>query len=412
MFIDRRIIVFVAAMLSHFASGSEPETAVCDDELNEVVHGSNQFAVDLYQRLSENRATNIIVSPQSIASVLAMTHAGANHQTRQQIGDVLRTSMPSEKLHKAFERLLKTSARGSKQPGIELHVARNLWVQDVPIIHPHFLEICRQRYGAEIAQLDCSSQTEAVRQAINSRVSDQTAGKIVDFLPAEMLANSTQLTLLDAVYFKGNWTHEFNASETRASPFHTSVATHVTVPMMYQKTELRYAEFDDMEMLELPYGLDGSISMVVILPRSVEGLESLPKKLSMQKLNHYYQQLEPKAVELHLPRFAVSSHLLLKPVLELMGVDHAFDPQRADFSQISSDENLFLSNVIHKANIEVTELGTSAAAATAAIVVSKGFEKQGSPPISFRVDHPFMLLIRDNTTKCILFIGKITDPSK
>lgn len=298
------------------------------------------------------------------------------------------------------------------QCSVEFKVASRLWGQTGHHFLPAFLQLTRDHYGAELAEVDFAGETEAACQSINAWVKEQTSGRIPELLGPAALPSSTRLALTNAAYFKANWTHEFAALATKTRPFQTSVGAQVSVQMMYQETELSYFASDDKQVLELPYGQDGHVSMVVILPRAVDGLATLNRQLAAETLNQWCDQLKPQTVQLYLPKIEVSCDFQLKAILESMGIRHAFDPLLADFSLINSEERLFLSAVIHKAALEVNEQGTVTTAATAAITTAKGFGEPRADLVVFRADHQFMLLIRDNKAKSILFMGQIANPNQ
>jgi serpin B len=219
----------------------------------------------------------------------------------------------------------------------------------------------------------------------------------------------TRLVLTNAIYFKGDWTEPFKKEATQEAPFHLSREQRTTVPLMHRTDDFRYAAVDDLQILELPYGQQGHLSMVVLLPKAVDGLPQMEKKLSSENLQTWLAGLRSREVRVFLPRFKMTSQFQLKDVLESMGMTSAFTPGAADFSRLSSEGELFLSAVIHKAFVDVNEEGTEAAAATAATVALTAAPVAQEPAV-FRADHPFVFLIRDNRTQSILFLGRLMNP--
>ena len=390
----------------------EPESTSNCDELKQVVRDCNQFAIELYTRLSAGKATNVFFCPDSISSALAMTYAGANNQTRQQMAEVLHFTLPPAKLHSTFEQLRLSAQSRNDQRGVEFKVANRLWGQSGNRFLPAFLQITRVHYGAELAQVDFAGETQAARESINAWVNKQTDNRIQDLLAPETLSSATRLILTNAVFFKGQWTHEFAKLATKNLPFQIPSGNLISVPMMFQESELRYAAVDDLQIVELPYGKDSQISMLIVLPRKSDGILVLSKQITNNNVEHWCDAIKSQMVQLYLPRFRVSSDFQLKAVLESMGMTLAFDSKQADFSCMSGDEQLCLDSVIHKASLEVNEQGTVATAATAVIAMTKTIEKPKATPVVFCADHPFMLLIRDNRTESILFMGQISVPSE
>ena len=397
---------------SQSSGALEPKSTSNCDERKQVVRDCNQFAIELYTRLSDGKATNVFFCPESISSALAMTYGGANNQTRQQMAEVLHFTLPPAKLHSAFEQLRLSAQTRTEQRGVEFKVANRLWGQSGNHFLPAFMQMTRVHYGAELAQVDFAGETQAARESINAWVNKQTDNRIQDLLAHESISSATRLTLTNAVFFKGQWTHEFSKLATKNLSFQILSGNLVSVPMMFQESEFRYAAIDDLQIVELPYGQDSHISMLIVLPQKFDGIFALSKQLTSKTVEHWCDAIKSQMVRLYLPRFRVSSDFQLKAVLEKMGMTLAFDSKRADFSCMSGDEQLCLDSVIHKASLEVNEQGTVATAATAVIAMTKTIEEPKAAPVVFCADHPFMLLIRDNRTESILFMGQISVPSE
>ncbi len=397
---------------SQSSGALEPKSTSNCDELKLVVRECNQFAIELYTRLSADKATNVFFCPESISSALAMTYGGANNQTRQQMAEVLHFTLPPAKLHSVFEQLRLSAQTRTEQRGVEFKVANRLWGQSGNHFLPAFLQMTREHYGAELAQVDFACETQAARQSINAWVNKQTDNRIQELLAPETLSSATRLTLTNAVFFKGQWTHEFAKLATKNLSFQILSGNSVSVPMMFQESELRYASIDDLQIVELPYGQDSQISMLIVLPRKSDGVIALSKQLTSKTVEHWCDAIKSQMVRLYLPRFKVSSDFQLKAVLESMGMTLPFDAERADFSGLSCDEQLCLDSVIHQASVEVNEQGTVATAATAVIAMTKTIGELKEAPVVFCADHPFMLVIRDNRTESILFMGQISVPSE
>jgi serpin B len=181
--------------------------------------------------------------------------------------------------------------------------------------------------------------------------------------------------------------------------------------MMHRWDEFQYGAVDNLQILELPYG-DGSLSMVVLLPKEIDGLTNLEANLTFQKLQRWTESVKHEdEVKVYLPKFKTTAEFMLSGTLQVMGMESAFDPKTADFSGMTDAEDLFISAVIHKAFVDVNEEGTEAAAATGIAVAGAAFEEPKEPPV-FRADHPFVFMIRDNRNGAILFLGRITNPLK
>ena len=378
------------------------QNSTSEEKMAAIVTGNNQFAVDLYAQLRGGDG-NLFFSPSSISTALAMTYAGARGTTEIEMAKALHFDLPQDQIHHSFAALNKTL--NPKDKPYELSVANRLWGQQGYGFLPAFLQTTRDHYGAELAQVDFLQAAEAARQEINGWVADQTNDKIRDLIPQGVLNEMTRLVLTNATYFLGTWEHQFNKDATHDAPFKVTAEVKVDVPMMYQKAQFRYAEVDEVLTLELPYKGD-DLSMIVLLPKAVGGLAALEDKLVAENLKKWTSGLRRQKVNVHLPKFKMTSEFQLNAVLSSMGMATAFQPVAADFSGISTEEELFISAVIHKAFVDVNEEGTEAAAATGIAFGTTSLERIPT----FRADHPFIFLIRDNRTDSILFMGRFMNP--
>ena len=376
------------------------------EEMRSVADSSNHFALDLYARLREQPG-NLFFSPASISTALAMTLGGAAGRTEQEMLNVLRLRLEDERrLHQAFGALGRMLDGSGK--GYQLSMANRLWGQKTYPFHPEYLELTRERYGAPLSQLDFA-RGEQARQTINEWVSEQTNGRIKDLIPPGLLNAMTRLVLTNAIYFKGAWQDEFSKNATKDAPFHLTQERQIDVPTMRQTDDFPYGETGDLQVLELPYeGRD--LSMLILLPRQTAGLAALEQSLTLDNLRTWTSRLRKREVRVFLPKFKLTSQFNLAETLQEMGMTLAFTPQ-ADFSRMASVEDLMLSEVVHKAFVDVNEEGTEAAAATA-VVATPAAAPFGDPeePVVFRADHPFVFLIRDNRSGAVLFLGRVTDP--
>lgn len=373
-----------------------------------VVNGNNRFAADLYSHLKDKTSGNLFFSPYSISAALAMTYAGSAGETQKQMAQVLHFTAPEAKLHQAMARLRESLLAEGKK-GYQFRVANRLWGQKGFEFLPGFLQTTRKHYGAELGVVNFAQNTEQARQEINEWVEKQTEEKIKDLLAPGVLDPRTRLVLTNAVYFKGNWQDQFNKNATKDAPFHLSADKEVTVPTMHQTERFGYKATDDLQVLEMPY-TNGELSMIVLLPKDVAGLSPLEKRLTEEHLQGWTKGLPRQKVRVYMPRFKMESQFGLKDTLQAMGMTLAFGEQKADFSGMSSGEGLYISAVIHKAFVDVNEEGTEAAAATGVVMMPLAAPIEREEPPTFRADHPFLFLIRDNQTGSILFLGRVVNP--
>lgn len=407
--------IAIAASVVAFTFPATPISFTPSPEIKTVVDGNNTFALDLYQQLKD-RPGNIFFSPFSISTALAMTSAGARGQTEREMTNVLHLDLPPEKLHPAFKRLIERMDKVQRWNRIILKSANSLWIQKDYPFNAAFSRLLDQNYFAQAKSIDFKNGPAAANE-INQLVERKTSGRISSIVPAGHFSRSTRLVLCDALYFKGKWQHQFKQGDTKHAPFHVSTNHTVTVPMMRQKAHFKISGSDDgsVQLLELPY-VGKDLSMIILLPefqlwdRDVNepGFSDLEKKLTPENLQPWLRQLDKTPEHeawVSLPRFTTTQTFDLVPELNSLGVKSAFN-HLADFAGIDNSTNLFISNVMHTAFVDVNESGTEAAAITMITVATKSMTRQ------FIVDHPFIFLIRENASGTILFLGRITDPTK
>ena len=383
---------------------------VSEADLALLVDGNSAFAFELYQALREGD-DNLFYSPYSISLALAMTYAGARGETAQQMADTLHFILSQDRLHPAFNSLdidlgrRGEGAKGKDGKGFRLNIVNAIWGQRDYRFLPVFLDLLAENYGAGLRTLDFASAPEESRITINNWVSDQTEGQIEDLIPQGVIDALTRLVLTNAIYFNAAWQHAFEEDMTEDGPFYLLDGGQITVPMMRQTETFGYAEGDGYQAVELPY--DGrELSMVVLLPRAGQ-FEAFEEALDIQRVDGIARGLEHKRIALTMPRFEFESGFSLKETLAAMGMPVAFS-EGADFSGMTGDTDLFISDVIHKAFICADEAGTEAAAATAVVIAPASLPEA---PVEVTVDRPFVFLIRDIETGTIIFAGRIMHPS-
>ncbi len=384
-----------------------PRTDAASAQTQALVDGNTAFALNLYGQLKAQPG-NLFFSPYSISTALAMTYAGARGETEQQMAKVLHFGKDQQALPAAFGQLQRQLGEAGQQKGIELSIANALWAQKGHAFLPDFMGVAKGEYQANIAQADFKTAAEAARGEINHWVAERTKDKIRDILPPGSVDDMTRLVLANAIYFKGAWAKPFEKGETSTQPFHLTPTRQVDVPLMHHFDDVRYVENSSFQAVELPY-TGGGLSMVILLPREVDGCGQLESRLTPDLLSGALRQLRRQKVEIFLPRFKLESGFDLNSTLAKMGMVDAFGP-KADFSGMDGTRNLFITGVFHKAWGEVNEEGTEAATATAVTVGLAAMVKPPPPPPVFRADHPFIFLIRDSRSGSVLFLGRLADP--
>jgi serpin B len=376
-----------------------------------VVQGNNAFALDLYAQLYRGDG-NRFFSPFSISTALAMTYAGAHGDTARQMATTLHFTLPPDQLHPSFHRLIaeirsRNTPSKTEATDIQLFTANALWTERGEPILGDFQKRIEVNYQGGIYEVDFRHAAEAARKTINAWVEEQTKDKIKDLLQPIHIGAHTVLILTNAIYFKGLWESQFSRQQTAPATFHMPGEKSARVDLMNQTGRFRYLDEGSFQSLELPYR-GGAVSMVIVLPKAVDGLARMEAELTLPKLEAWLAKLSSHRVQVSLPKFRLTEQIELKDTLTELGMPLAFDRRSADFSGITGTRDLAISAVVHKAFVDVEETGTEAAAATA-VVMARAMAV-ATPPVVFRADHPFLFLIRDNRSGSILFLGRLTKP--
>ena len=380
------------------------------EDLESFGQGLNNFAMNLYSS-SASPGKNLFFSPYSIFCALALSHAGAAGRTLEQMSAVMSSPMDADKMHHLNGKLMASLTRSTEDAVYKLKIANSLWLQEGYPVIEKYLQFVEETYHAAPMVVNFETSVESARKSINKWVEDQTENLIRDLIPPDTLSELTRLILVNAIYFKGSWEFPFDEEWTEEKPFKLGVSGggEKPVPMMFQTDEFQYMEEEDFQVLQLPYA-GGDLAMLAVLPREVDGLDSLEKKLTAGNLEDWISKLRRETVQVHLPKFKLSDGMMLGSVLKEMGMDEAFSPEKADFSQITQAEKIYLSEVVHQAFVEVSEKTTEAAAATAGVMAGLALPEEPPKIYIFRADRPFVFIIRDRYSGSILFLGRLVDP--
>jgi len=371
-----------------------------------VVPGMNTFTVDAYKQLAPGGA-NLILSPFNIATVLSMALAGARGRTASEIESVLHARSDS-KHDAALAALLADLAKAGNSGDNQLLTANGLWVQQGFAIEAPFESTLASNYNAPPVLLDFATSPEAARSRINAWAEEHTKAKIQNLLPPGSINAATRLVLTGAIYFYGAWQDPFTAARTQPAPFTLRPGATTQADFMNQVSHFGYSETASAQILEMRYAGTG-IAFDVLLPKSAAGLAELEDSLTAENLAGWLAGLSKREVELSLPKFRAESQFSLGKALSSLGMPTAFGV-KADFSGIAPNQGLYISEVIHKAFVDVSEKGTEAAAATGTVMMAMA--RMAQRPVVFRADHPFLFLIRDTSSQAILFIGRLMNPGK
>src|SRR5574340_1100303 len=388
----------------------EPSAAAFDD-MKALPASNNAFAVDLYQKLRTQEG-NLFFSPYSISVALAMTYAGARGETETQMASTMHFDLPQERLHPAFNALNSEMLKlpdNQEEPGFTLNIANALWGQEGFGFSQAFLDTLALNYGAGMQAVDYANPEKA-RKTINKWVEDETKDKIKDLIPEGAIDPMTRLVLTNAIYFKAGWQYTFDENETHDQPFTLLDGSQVDTPMMQQTAGFEYVKGDGYEAVELPY--EGrKFEMIIILPEAgafADFEQSLDAAKLQSILNMFPSEALPRQIDLTMPKFKVESSFGLAGTLAEMGMPDAFDVAKADLSGMTGKPDLFITDVVHKAFVDVNEAGTEAAAATGVIIGLKSAPVE--EPLKVVIDHPFLFAIRDVDSGTMLFFGRVVEP--
>lgn len=399
-----RILCYLLAICCIGCGHNLPATEQSLPDTSGLAEQNNRFALDLYQRLSPDN-DNLFFSPWSLYNALAMTLGGARGNTKKQMEQVLAVDMGRGELYAAFYAVNKTINDMNRAEGVSTLCANGVWAQDGYPLQREFMKMAETSFDAKIRQVDFMTGFEHQRQQINAWVQKKTRDKIKDLLSDGVLDPQTRMVLVNAIYFKGDWQTLFDKQVTREMPFWLTPERSVRVPFMCRQGPIRYARDEYFEMIELPYK-GKKFSMMILLGHPRAAIKAIAKMLTADAVQDLYDHMNEFEVRVFLPRFKIEGAFGLSETLAAMGMTDAFD-ERADFSGMNGSKDLYINDVIHKALIEVDEKGSEAAAATGVVMRTKSAFFDG---VTFKADHPFVFLIRENTTGAILFLGRLVNP--
>ncbi|CAM9253827.1 unnamed protein product [Bubo scandiacus] len=388
--------------------------------MGSITAANAEFSFDVFKELKVHHANdNIFYSPLSIIAALAMVYLGARGNTEYQmekvlhfdkiagLGGTIQTKCgKSMNIHILFKELLSDIT--APKANFSLYIANRLYAEKTYAVLPIYVKCVKKLYRAGLEMVTFKTTPDQARQLINSWVENQTDGKIQDFLEPGSVDLYTVLVLVNAIYFKGIWKTAFKEEDSQKFPFSVTKQESRPVQMMCQNSTFKVAVVaaEEMKILELPYA-SGELSMLVLLPDDISGLEQLENNISFEKLAVWTSPnvMETKRVKVYLPRMKIEGKYNLTSVLMALGMTDLFSPS-ANLSGISSAESMKISEAIHEAYMEVSEEGTEMSGS----VDVMGDIQHSSEFEEFRADHPFLFLIKHNPTNSILFFGRYCSP--
>jgi len=370
-----------------------------------VTAATQDFGFRLFGQLTQGQSGNVVVSPTSISLALSMTYNGAAGSTATGMAKALGiTKLSQAALNQGQAALIASLQHGD--PQVTLAIANALWAQQQYQFRADYLQRVQQSYQAKVATTNLASPVGA--KLINDWVTEQTRGKIAGIAPPQGFDPNARLVLTDALYFKGQWTQAFSKGLTETEDFTLANGGKTRVPMMARTGHYPYFETPDFQAIGLPYGASNRFEMLVFLPKAGKTLAGLGKSLDAQHWQQWMRQFKIANCELKLPRFTTAYTTHLETPLSQLGMADAFS-DRANFSGMTGNTELYISQVLHQTRIEVNEEGTEAVAVTTVVTTAKDVAVMVQP-IPVIIDHPFFFAIRDKATGALLFMGQIVNP--
>lgn len=375
---------------------------ILSHEEQAMSESTNDFAFQLFKQVcvSENRKTNIFISPFSVSLCLSMSANGANGNTLTEIKKVLGFSSSMDEVNSYNQKLM--SSLLDLDNTTQIGIANSVWINQGFVVKNTFIDINKLKYNALVESLDLSSSSAIA--TINAWCARNTENRIVDIM--DEISPEARLILINALYFKGKWTNPFLKEETESDFFTNMNGEQVKVDMMSQEESFLYMNNEKFAMAEFPYGNE-AFSMVVVLPVENSSLEESLLWLSNDTWKQCEAQMSYRELQVKMPKFSFKYQKPLNDDMSILGMKDAFILGQADFRNISASENLYLSSLQQFTYLEVNEEGTESAAITTEVpATSTGGDKD---IIHFFMNRSFIFMIKEKSTGLILFMGQVTN---
>ena len=373
-----------------------------------LVQRSSAFGFQLLRTVNQTETDkDVFISPLSVSMALGMTLNGANGTTEEAMRSTLGFSgMTQEEINTTYHGLMDLLR--NLDPKVQFKIANSIWYRLGLSVEQDFIKTNQRYFEATVTGLNFSSPDAS--KTINSWVDASTNGKIKEIV-SDPIPSDIVMYLINAIYFKGTWTYQFDASKTSDAPFYLPTGATTQSKLMQLRGTLPYAENAAYQAIELPYG-DSLFSMIVVLPKPGQSVEAFVNDLTDNSWNTLKDGLYTQLGTIFLPKFKLEFEKSLNDALKALGMEIAFDPGRADFRRVSQQvydmgERLYISKVKHKTFVQVDEEGTEAAAVTS---VEVGVTSVGPREFVMRVDRPFFFVITERHSGTLLFVGKIVEP--
>ena len=393
--------IFMAVLLiSNLFSFSKKQAEIPEISLDTFCESNNKFGFKVFKEIVKEQANNnIFISPMSISYALGMTFNGADGKTKEEMAKTLEFGdLTNAEINESFKELMKKLMELDQK--VMMEIANSIWYRENVDVLKKFKKVNQDYFQAEIRNMDFSKpETVGI---INNWVSENTKGKITKVI--DEIDALSMMYLINAIYFKGSWTEEFDKKRTKEDKFFYAEGKSVLCEMMKTSEKNLYFENDDFQAVDLPYGKE-NFSMIVILPKKEKDINEFISKLNVEDWNSWLTGFSKQKGSLVMPKFKIEYDIEMNDVLKSLGMANAFT-SAADFSKMTKKQRLYISNVKHKTFVDVNEEGTEAAAVT---VVEMKLTSVG-PGFFMKVNRPFVFAIKEKETNSIIFIGKIVNP--
>lgn len=369
-----------------------------NSSFQQILNSNRSFAFNLFKQTFKRKAqNNLLISPTSISLALSLLYNGASDATKAEMTNTLELQgLNLTDVNKSYQKLINIL---QTQEDVNLLIANSLWLKDNFAIQPSFLENNQQYYQAKITELDF--ELPEAKNLINNWVKESTQGKIDSII--DDIKPEDVLFIINAIYFQGKWQTQFNPDLTKTQSFHSANGQTSDYPLMTQQGKFAYYETDDFQIVSLPYGQSGDISMYILLPQEEISLETFVSQINSQTWQEWQKRLEDKQGLIALPKFSLEDEIDLNNILQDLGMKKAFTNQ-ADFRDLTENK-VKVSQVKHKTFLELNEQGTEASASTSIGISLTSLSI--NQPFQMIINRPFLYLIQDNQTNTILFIGTV-----
>jgi len=402
-------IVLLAVSITFISCSDKPSDPIIDPPRQltvlekQLVNSTDNFSFKLFKKIYDTEpGANLFVSPFSISMALGMTLNGADGSTYDAMKSTLSLdSFTRQQANETYQSLM--TLLGSIDPKVTMNIANSIWYNKDYTFQTDFIETNKKYFNAVVNAMNFGDP--ATVAVINNWVKTATKEKIDKIV--ERISAETIMYLINAVYFKGTWKYKFDQNKTKDDFFTTQAGKRVAIKMMEQETDISTFYNELFTAVDLPYG-SSAFSMTLFLPNYGKNLQEVVSFLTRENFDSVIGQLLSSKKNLFLPRFKLEYKIKLNDVLKALGMDIAFDPDKANFKKLydGGAGNAYISSVDHKTYVDVNEEGTEAAAVTS---VTIGLTSIGGNTIRF--DRPFLFLIREKNSGAIIFIGSLNDPS-